>query len=115
MTEPIEVLVNLRLSSLQNMRYHWSVRARAAKLHRETTQWALKKEALMVGTTGPLKITITRIAPRTLDTDNLAISAKFVRDGVADWLRRNDGDPLIDWQYRQEKATYYAARIRIEA
>jgi hypothetical protein len=49
------------------------------------------------------EITLTRIAPRKLDTDNLTRSLKAVRDGIADALRIDDGNERLSWHYRQEK------------
>ena len=64
----------------------------------------------------PLVITITRIGPRELDSDNLAGSAKHVRDGIADWLGINDRDKRLQWRYEQEKQGkgVYGVRIRVQ-
>ena len=66
--------------------------------------------------TPPLVITITRIGPRELDSDNLAGSAKHVRDGIADWLMINDRDKRLQWKYAQEKGApkEYGVRIRVQ-
>ena len=62
----------------------------------------------------PYKITITRRGKRKLDSDNLAASAKFVRDGIADALGIDDGDEDIAlWYYRQERGEYMV-EIEIE-
>jgi hypothetical protein len=63
----------------------------------------------------PLTITITRIGPRELDTDNLAGSAKHCRDGVADWLGVNDRSKELQWLYAQEKTGkgQYGVKIHI--
>lgn len=114
MTEPIEVLVPIRAVSVANTREHWAAKAERAKKHRMSTHLSLRAEAMLKGTTGPLKVTITRIGKRTLDGDNLQSACKACRDGVSDWLGRDDGDPLIDWQYAQEKGDY-AVRVRVEA
>jgi hypothetical protein len=58
-------------------------------------------------------VTITRIAPRELDSDNLASCAKGIRDGVADALRVDDGDERIRWTYKQERGKP-AVRVDIE-
>ena len=65
----------------------------------------------------PCVITITRIGPRKLDSDNLAGSAKHVRDGVADWLGIDDGDERLTWEYAQRSggAGVYACEIVIES
>jgi hypothetical protein len=50
-----------------------------------------------------------------LDGDNLQSAFKATRDGVADWLGVDDGDPRLDWQYRQRKgaAKVYAVEIEV--
>ena len=60
-------------------------------------------------------ITLTRLASRKLDSDNLATALKAVRDGVADALNLDDGDERLDWRYAQEKAPrgHYAVRVEI--
>lgn len=57
----------------------------------------------------PLVITIRRIGPRMLDTDNAARAAKSVRDGIADAVGIDDGDPGLTWRYEQRRATAGAA------
>ena len=56
---------------------------------------------------GPLVVTITRVAPGVLDTDNLAGAAKSVRDAIAHWLGLDDGKAeragLVLWQVAQRK------------
>jgi hypothetical protein len=66
---------------------------------------------------GAVAITLTRIAPRVLDTDNLASGLKAVRDGVADALGVNDGSSRLTWRYAQErgKPREYAVRVEIQA
>ena len=65
----------------------------------------------------PLSITITRIGPRELDTDNAVGACKHCRDGVADWLGVNDRSKELQWLYAQEKAGkgVYGVRIYITA
>ena len=49
-----------------------------------------------------LRIKLTRLAPRKLDSDNLAGSMKAVRDGIAEALEINDGDESAAvWEYGQ--------------
>ena len=66
----------------------------------------------------PVTITLTRIAPRKLDTmENLAGGAKAITDGIADWLGVADNDPRVSWRYAQERgeARQFAVRIRVQA
>ncbi len=52
----------------------------------------------------PLRVVITRMAPRSLDDDNAARAAKSVRDAVAAWLGVDDGNrKLVVWEVEQEK------------
>jgi len=48
-----------------------------------------------------LQVTIMRVSPGVLDSDNLGTSFKGIRDGIADGLwRKNDTDNFI-WKYDQ--------------
>ncbi len=64
---------------------------------------------------GTVVVALTRIAPRDLDTDNLASGLKAVRDGVADALGVDDGSSRIEWRYAQERGRpgEYAVRVEI--
>ena len=59
---------------------------------------------------------LTRIGPRRLDSDNLAAALKHVRDGVADALGMDDGDPRLVWLYgqRRGKPGEYAVLVEIQ-
>lgn len=101
----------LRLVSEANSRGHWTKgagRAHAARavafssLERVTTDRPI----------GRLIIVMTRIGPKGLDSDNLARSCKSLRDGVADWLERDDGDSSLTWLAQAERGPY-AARIEV--
>lgn len=53
-------------------------------------------------------VRLTRVAPRDLDSDNLAAALKHVRDGVADWWdgKEKGGDdrqPSLAWEYAQKR------------
>jgi hypothetical protein len=53
----------------------------------------------------PATVTLTRISARRLDGDNLQRAFKAVRDEVAALLGVDDGSPLVEWLYAQEKST----------
>lgn len=96
MTYSLVIEVPLRIESVANLREHWSKRAKRAKSHREA--------ALMVPTHQlPCRVTLMRVAPRPLDTDNLASAFKGLRDGIADRLGVKDNDPRVEWRYEQAK------------
>ena len=104
----IAIELPLRLVSEANIRCHWSIRARRVKAHRNAAI-AVPKAAL------PCVVTLTRIAPRKLDDDNLRSACKGVRDGISDRLGVADNDPRITWAYGQEKGKpkQYAVRVEI--
>ena len=110
----IAVYLPLRTVSTLNAREHWSKRARRAAEHRGVTHMALT--ARLRGIALPVVVTLTRIAPRALDGDNLQASCKNVRDGVADALGVDDRTPLVTWVYlqRRGKPREYGVEITIE-
>lgn len=99
----------LQLRTEANTQEHWRVKYKRAKHQRDTARLTAQR---LIGKwiwNFPLKITIARMAPRALDSDNLARSAKAVRDGIADWLGIDDRDPCVIWEYdqmRHEPKTY---------
>lgn len=100
----------LRIESVANLREHWAAKAKRTKAHRMAAL-AIKPHPL------PCVVTLTRIAPRALDDDNLRSGFKGLRDGIADRLGIADNDPRIEWRYAQErgKPKEYAARVQIES
>jgi len=111
----IEVLLPVRTWSEANQRGHWGKRARRAKKQREAARLLVRAARIAIPKSGSVAITLTRIAPRVLDTDNLASGLKAVRDGVADALGVDDGSFRIEWRYAQErgKPGEYAVRVEI--
>lgn len=112
----IYVKFPLRLQSEANQRDHWAKRHRRFKSQREI----VAVEMLRVFERGkprpPLSVTLTRIAPRQMDSDNLAGAFKAVRDHLADVIGVDDGSDKVSWHYRQRKGQpkEHAVEIRIE-
>jgi len=111
----LEIDIPIRIQSEANSREHW-----AAKHKRSQSQrWLAKYEVAMAVREWlsvmkpPLVITLTRIAPRPFDSDNLARAFKAIRDGVADALCINDGSKDILWQYDYQKGKPKEHSIRI--
>lgn len=114
----IEFTIPIRLVCSANSREHWRVIAKRKAEQRSTAKYAtlgLFGRGLMVKLRTPYKITITRIGKRRMDDDNLAGTAKYLRDGIADALGIDDGDETAaTWHYSQEIGNDYGARIQIE-
>jgi hypothetical protein len=114
--QPIVVLLPLHIHSNANKREHWTKRAQRTKAEKRTAAFMLKTEGEPPAL--PVKVTLTRIAPRPLDTDNLASGFKATRDAVAEWLGADDKPGSgITWAYEQARSTTpktYAAQILIE-
>jgi len=110
-----EVLLPVRTWSEPNVRVHWAKRARRAKKQREAAR-LLVRVAHAPPPPGNITVRLTRIAPRQLDTDNLAAALKAVRDGVADALGMDDGDTRLTWLYGQRRGepNEYAVMVEIE-
>ena len=102
----MKVEIPLRTVSTANSREHWAVKAKRTKSEREAAYYATP-----TGLRVPLRVKLTRMGPRKLDTDNLAISLKGVRDGIADKCNIDDGCDLIKFEYAQEKSKQYGVRM----
>ncbi len=97
----MNILVPIRIESVPNLREHWSARAKRWREQRASVWYSLKAAKAPVEL--PCTVTLTRIAPRELDSDNNTAGCKGARDAVADWLMVNDNDPRIEWRYGQRK------------
>lgn len=93
----------VRIESEANRRDHWAARHRRFAKQRRIVALHLLALGGFSRPKPPLTVTLTRIGPRALDTDNLAGGCKAVRDQIAAWLGIDDGDPRMEWRYRQER------------
>ena len=68
----------------------------------------------------PCIVVLTRVAPRTMDSDNLSSSFKWIRDTIGAELTgiiragMGDGDSRITWHYEQEKGNPKEYAIKIQ-
>ncbi len=118
--EPFQrvLFFKIRLFSEANISDHWS-KKRNRRLFQQNyiaQRWYTEGIDLKP----PVSITLTRLAPRTLDDDNLVTAFKSIRDRVASLLvpglrpGRADNNPGIKWHYTQEKNKQYMVKITIE-
>lgn len=112
----IDITLPIRTVSEANVREHWAKRASRAKQQRLTCWAELKAVDHGPRLLGRVAVTLTRIAPRALDDDNLRGALKACRDGVADWLGVDDRHPCVQWAYGQAKGEprQYGVRIQVE-
>lgn len=105
----VSVTLPLRIESgnIGHGREHWAKRARRVKRER-LAAIAVPKFTL------PATVTLTRIAPRTLDGDNLEAGFKGLRDGIADRAGVDDRDPRITWLYAQERGKPKQQACRVD-
>lgn len=105
----ITAYVPIRLESEANRHEHWAAKHRRNKHNSDMIRLTLRNGLHQIEM--PCTISMVRIAPRTLDDDNLIAALKYVRDTIADMITpglapgRADGLEGITWQYKQEKKT----------
>lgn len=104
----------LRLESTLNKREHWAKRHRRSKAERHAVGYALQARPSFEREL-PCTILLTRIAPRSLDGDNLQGAAKACRDAIAAYLGVDDADPRVRWEYAQRKDKVYGLMIEWRA
>ena len=112
-------IVPIRTVSEANRREHWAAKAKRAKAQREAARVISITELRRVDRAIHVmdichRITLTRVAPRKLDTDNLARSLKAVRDGIADALGIDDGDERVVWLYAQRRGAPKTYEVEVE-
>jgi hypothetical protein len=117
------ILSPLRTQTEKNTGGHWAGKSRRAKTQRSLTyHWLVHWFGMSCPFTLPLTITLTRVAPGTLDAeDNLTSAVSHIRDGVADYLEGTPGKGEdrregLEWSYTQtrSKPGRYAVHITLE-
>jgi hypothetical protein len=110
MDESLTVMLDpFRTVSESNQREHWSVKHRRTKMQRSTVfYWLRHWLGVRCPVTLPMTITITRVAPRALDSGNLENAMKSIQDGIADYLSGTylggqDRQQGLIWRYAQRR------------
>ncbi|MFI5296455.1 MAG: hypothetical protein ACHREM_00035 [Polyangiales bacterium] len=89
----------MNLVNSANTREHWSTKRRRNEAEKSAA-WSHTLTALARRTfQRPMRIAIVRFGDLAMDSDGVATSAKYVRDGIAQALGFDDGDLLLDWRY----------------
>jgi len=117
-TMHVRVVIPMRTYSKLNERVHWSRAAKIAKHERREAYFRMREAhpfvLSLLDIMGPIQIKLTRTGPSRLDDDNLVSSFKNVRDGIADWLKIDDGDPRLVFSYDQERHARWRVIVEIE-
>jgi hypothetical protein len=106
--------VPTKLISEANMREHWAIKNKRKKAQQRAVELVWLAERVRVAP--PVVVTLTRVGVRKLDSDNLAGSAKGVRDQIAKLIGVDDGDERkVRWVYEQRKGIpkQYGLDVRI--
>ena len=111
----IEWIIPIYTVSEANRNEHWTIKKKRIDLQKKWIVVFFKKEKATISL--PCEITLTRIGKKKLDSDNLPVSMKWIRDTIADQLipglacGRADDDPRLSWKYAQEIGKEYGVKI----
>lgn len=107
----IEREFEIKTVSEANFREHFMTKHRRKKQQQE--DFVLLWRAARITVTPPAVITFTRISVNRMDNDNLAGAFKHIRDALAREIGIDDGDPSIEWRYRQEQVGKRTNKFRL--
>lgn len=119
MNKVFDVTIPLKTVSELNDQSHWRIKHKRHQKQKKWVAWELCASKPLITT--PVKIVLTRIAPRTFDYVNLVSSFKWIEDSVCEYIYpglapgRADGMPGITTFFSQEKGLpkEYAFKIEI--
>jgi hypothetical protein len=104
----------IKTISEANCRDHWAVKSRRRKSQQAEVDAMLLNALRGRKIALPCVVKLTRVAPKVLDTDNLASAFKATRDGIARRLGIDDGDPRIKFEYDQIAVGRHEYNIVVE-
>jgi hypothetical protein len=110
-------ILPLKIETAANKWEHWT-KSRLRKKNYLQCLFTIRPEVIQIQP--PVVISLTRIAPRALDYDNLLHAFKSIRDDITKWIfpdkPRGQGDERcgIEFIYSQEKGEPKQYAIRID-
>lgn len=111
MTLLLQWTLPIRAESEANCSEHWTKKKKRHDIQKRWVWAYFKQERPCIPL--PCRIKLTRIGKRMLDSDNLPVSMKWVRDSIADQLipglppGHADNDPRLSWEYDQKTSGEY--------
>lgn len=130
----ISWILNIKTVSESNCSDHWTKKSKRHKQQQFFVRNKFNIESPKI--TLPCTIKMIRLAPRVLDTDNLVMAFKWIRDELSECIfpaketwsldknnklkcrkikGRSDSDPRITWLYDQETNPMLSIRIEISS
>ncbi len=94
-----------------NVSEHWTKSKKRKDLQKRWVKILFLKHKPKIDL--PIHIKLTRIGKKLLDSDNLPVSMKYIRDEVANYLipgkapGQADNDPRLSWEYDQKIGKNY--------
>jgi hypothetical protein len=113
----IDWTLPLKTISEANISQHWTAKKKRHDQQKRMIgmYWLIHRPSIKL----PCEVILTRLAPGRLDSDNLPVSMKWIRDSIANHLisglppGRADDSPLITWTYSQQKSKVYQVNVII--
>jgi hypothetical protein len=123
--------IDIKTVSEANSTQHWSTKHKRHKQQQFFVRAAYMQYMSYVKV--PCNVTLTRLAPHDLDSDNLQMAFKWIRDEISELILpehckefvdakgnirklkgRADSDERITWDYKQTKRKKYGIIVEIE-
>jgi hypothetical protein len=111
MEKILDWIIPIHTISEANCSEHWSKKKKRHDIQKRWIKVYFKNEGQFIPL--PCHVKLTRLGKRLLDSDNLPVSMKWLRDEIANQLipglaaGRADDDKRITWEYAQEKSKEY--------
>lgn len=107
MADPIATFeMPVRCLSLANRRGHWSKHSTSDQEVKGIAEIMARQALNGIEAEFPILFRLTRYGPNALDSDNLATSMKYVRDGICVALGIDDRSTRLKWRHAQETGPY---------
>ncbi len=108
------IYVDVRTYNSSNSLAHWRVVSGQRRRVRTAVELALRQHEPLPPL--PVRVTMTRISPGTMDLhDGVPNALKSVVDQIAEHYGEKDNDPRFEWKYSQvKKSKTYGVEITIE-
>jgi hypothetical protein len=126
----MQYILNIKTVSEANCSAHWTIKKKRHDTQKGQVKyfWLINRPNISF----PCTIKLTRLGKKKLESDNLPVSMKYIRDSIASIIfpekliivktrkgkkyvnpGRADDDDLITWLYDQEISEKYGVKLEI--